>query len=312
MKTFEVRGVSLFLLFAATPAILFLPFLFLDHVVFFGNTDALNYTNLLKLVAGRMAAGDINPRWLAAANIGTGSAAPYYYPSLAYVITAALTAPLAPFDPDASFRLLGGMYLSQVASGLTAWWWLRSHFEQRAALLGALLFVLLPYKFIYIYLHFNLAQLWALVWLPMTMIACDGIVAGRVRAIPAFALATALIAITHPLTLLAFGAIPVAYVLWFGRPRLGRSVVYLALGSLLGAGLASVYLLPMALTLDWVQQDYFIGGKSSVLNNLNHRDLLFFLLYLGIAAITSAVLRRIPDAARGQREGAMFWSVVIL
>ena len=237
------------LVWLLAPLPLFLPLAFLPRLLFFGNLDALFYTNVLALTSENVNSGHLWIRWFAAANAGMGSTVMMFYAPLAYLSTAILEWPLGAFHLDIGARFVLGMYFAQVLSGAAAFAWLRNRFSARVALIGSVVYVLLPYKFVYIYLHFNLAQLWALVFLPLWMLAAEKLAAGgSLRAVAGFALAGAATYHSHPLTVLAFGIVPACYVVWAARGRmavLGK----LVLAGLLMAGLCLIAVLPQQRTI---------------------------------------------------------------
>jgi hypothetical protein len=172
--------------------------------------------------------------------------------------------------------------------------------------------MLLPYRLVYIYLHFNLAQLWALVWLPLWLAACDRILAGRRHGVWAFAICAALVTYSHPLTLLAFGAVPVAYLGWLGRDRWRRTAGHLAAALALTGGLIASYAASFTEMKQWMLDSglagsAFNGGRYSVFNNLSHVDSVLVSPYIAIAVVVLMLSRRqvdIPHACR-------FWIATI-
>ena len=204
------------------PLALFLPLFFLSRVMFLGNRDALFYGNVPALTSDALRGGHFFTRWFADANASMGSAVMMFYPPLAYIATALFELPLAGLHLNPDTRFILGIYASQVLCGVTAFAWLKRDFRIRTAFIGSLLYVLLPYKFVYIYMHFNLAQLWALAFLPLWMLGVEKPVAGDgARAAAIFALRGAATYYSHPPTVVAFGVVPVCYTLWFARRQVG-------------------------------------------------------------------------------------------
>lgn len=292
-------------LHALAAFITIVPLFFLNTASFFGNTDALFYTNVLTLVASHMADGDWLPAWVPEANGETGSPVMYYYSLLSYQITAALGVPIAAFDPLGSRRLVLGMFLAQWVGGVLAWLWLRRRFSRIPALLASLLFTLFPYKWIYIYLHINLAQLWALAWLPPLMMAAEDMVRGKRTAIVWYGMCLALIALTHPPTLVAFAAIPALYVLIFS-PNTLRALPPLFKAHALSLVLAAYYLLPVLLNFDLVQAGMSNVGRMHYAENLSHLDLMYNFHYLVIAVLMVGIMLRLPEF-RQSRAGQELW-----
>jgi hypothetical protein len=294
------------------PLPLFLPLLFIPRVMFLGNPDALFYGNILAMMSDSMKSGVLLPRWLADANAGFGSPVMMFYAPLAYIVTAWITLPLSPLHMGIGAQLVAGMYASQVVSGSTAYAWLKRSFAPRVAMTGSLLFVLLPYKFIYIYLHINLSQLWALALLPLWMMAAQDMLRGGRRAIGWYALALAGVYYTHPLTLIAFGAVPGAYVMWFGRRTLLRSVTRLGVAHVLGLGLCMLQALPAHFAMPWIHAERFMEGKYLWRDNFYHIDVILCAYYGMIALLVGAAIRYVPSlAGSAMAKEGVFWIIVI-
>jgi hypothetical protein len=267
------------------PLALFVPLFFVRRAIFLGNSDGQFYGNVLALTADALHSGHFYTRWFADANASFGSPVMLFYAPLAYIAIALIELPLTDLHPDLGTRLFLGMYASQVLCGITSFTWLKRHFSIRTAFIGSLLYVLLPYKFIYVYIHFNLAQLWALAFLPLWMLGAEKLAAGEgARASAIFALAGAAVYYSHPLTVIAFGAVPVCYTLWFGRRR--RSAwAWLALGCVLMAGLCLMLALPQRQYLSWIHEEGFLSGKFDWRRNLYHVDVILCGYYGIIAAL---------------------------
>lgn len=295
----EVITISLWQAFAALLTLL--PLLFLNISAFTGNTDALFYTIILKLTAHHMAQGEMWPGWLSEANGATGSPVLFFYSRLACQLTAILGAPLAFIDPLGWKRLVLGMFAAQWVGGMAAWMWLSRFGSRRAALVASVLFTLFPYKWIYIYLHINLAQLWALAWLPPLMMAAEDMRDGK-RAAPVwYGLWLGLLALTHPPTLVAFGAVPAIYVLVFSRKRLAE----LASAHLVALALSACYWLPALLNKSLVQAGQFTREQWNYAGNLSHYDLLLNFHYAVIAALVIGLMLHGRQMREHKRE--LFW-----
>jgi hypothetical protein len=290
------------------PLALLLPMLVVPRVKFLGNLDALFYGNVLALTSDALRSGHFYTRWFADANASMGSPVMIFYAPLAYIATSLLEFPLAGLHLNLETRFVLGIYASQVLCGVTAFGWLKRHFPARTALIGSLLYVLLPYKFIYIYVHFNLAQLWALAFLPLWMLGAEKLVAGDgARAAAIFALGGAATYYCHPLTVIAFGALPVCYTLWFARRRVGVWA-WLALACGLMVGLCLMLALPQRQYLSWINEDGFLTGKFGWRENLYHVDILL----CGYYGITAALLGLAAIRCRGIRDSrragfTLFW-----
>jgi hypothetical protein len=290
------------------PLLLLWPMFFIPQVKFLGNRDALFYGNVLMLTSDALQRGHLYARWFADANASMGSPVMMFYAPLSYIATALFELPLAGLHPDWGTRFVLGIYASQVLCGVTAFMWLKRHFAIRTAFIGSLLYVLLPFKFNYIYDPPNFAQLWALALLPLWMLAAEKLAAqGGAGASAMFALAGAATYYTHPLTVVAFGAVPVGYTFWFAR---GRKTVWLwlALACGLMGCLCLMLALPQAQYRDWIREEGFLSGKYDWHRNLLHID-VFLYAYYGLIAVlmgwAAARCRAIKDG--GLAGPGFFW-----
>ena len=285
------------------------PLLFFPLASFVGNSDALFYAIVLKQLAHSMTQGDWLAHWLPQANDGHGSAVMLFYNPLAYYISAILGAPFAEFDPLGWKRLVFGMFIAQWAAGFTSYIWLARRFSPNVSLVASLLFTLFPYKFVYIFLHINLAQLWALVWLPLLMMSAEDLAAQKAKAIAWYGLWLSLLALTHLLTVIAFSGLPVLYALVFSTSRF-RTLLHLALAHMLAIGIAAFYLLPAILNAPLVNTGMYTIGRFYYAQNLSHYDLLLNLHYAVIAALCLGLWLRSPSL-HSTRFGKETWFYMI-
>jgi hypothetical protein len=290
-----------------------LPLFVFDTAAFAGNTDALFYCMVLRLTAHHMALGDWLPGWLAEANGGVGSPALHYYNLLAYQLSAILGAPLASLDPFGWKRLALGMFFAQWVGGMAAWAWLSRHVSPRPAIIASLLFTLFPYKWVYIYLHINLAQLWALAWLPLLMMAAEDMCRGKRTAPVWYAVWLALIGLSHAPTLVATGGLPAVYVLCFSIRKWAYRLVPLLQAHILALLLIAFYLLPVALNFGLLQAGASNTGRMAYAGNLSHHDLMLNFHYAIVAALAIGLFARIPalNGTLAQKQ-LIFWVAALV
>lgn len=299
---------ALFYWLAAT-VLYFLPGLFLGLEFLLGSKDALFYTIVLKLYGGAMADGEFYPRWLADANAGLGSPVMIFYSPLSYLITGLVFGWLAPFDPLGHDRFLYSMALAQVSAGFTSFIWLRVRFGDRLALAGSLLYILLPYKFLYIWLHHNMAQLWALVWLPLWMLAAERLAQGNKHAVIGYGVCLALVAYTHLLSLIAFIALPALYVLFLSTMPWSRRMVMLVAAHVVGFMLCAVYFLPILFNTQFVWSSSFVKDFYQATLHLKHPDTYLCLYYLITAGLVAGLISRLPAKPK---DAGIFWFFAIV
>lgn len=314
VKNFPVDDARIrWLCWIIAPAILFIPFIFVSPISFFGTFDAVFYTNILALLTHAVHSGEFFPRWLADANNGMGSPVMLFYTPLAYLVTTLITLPLVPFHMGIESQFLISIYASQIFSGYAAWLWLKSNFPPRIAFIGSLFFVLAPYKLIYIFEHMNMALLWAVAFLPLWMLAAQHMLQTPRRAMGLYACVAAAVYYTHPLTAFAFSCVPACYVLWFGRGnRCYMHYAYLAAAHFLAAGLCFMQAWPQYHYLSWIHANEYISGQFSWRQNLYHIDIMLCAYYGIIAAMVVFAVMRIP-AIRSLylSRVSLFWTTVL-
>jgi hypothetical protein len=296
---------------ALAAAALFLPLFTLGSDFLFGFKDKVFYTTILDLYGVAVRNGEFYPRWLAEANGGQGTSAMIFYAPLAYFLTTILFEWLAPLDPLVHLRFILGMGMSQFIAGILCYIWLKRHFEKRVAFIGSLLYVLFPYKFFYVWFHHNLAQLWALAWLPLWMIAAEYMCEKHRNAVVFYGVAIGLVCYTHPLTLMVFAPIPALYVLLFSSSPRGKTIISLAVAHGLGLGISAAYLLPMIVNRPFIYADSYISGFYQVTNNLLHPDTLFCLYYLIIIGLVFLLSRLCHDTKTRQARLFYFFSALV-
>ncbi len=193
--------------------------------------------------------GESYPRWLADENKGYGS--PIFiaqYP-LPYFVTALLR-PITSF-PDASreARELGlFMYLALAAAGLAAWFWLRRFTNPLAATLAAIVYMALPYILEDgVYARDAIGELCSFIWMPLALSLCE-LMYQRRTAVFTLSGVFGLLVVSNLLSAILFAPMLTIYAILYGKriePSLSRRALRVLLAQLLGAGMASVYLVPL-------------------------------------------------------------------
>lgn len=235
-------SLKLLLFFALVAAIAFLPRLVFNPIQ---PTDVGHHVMWIKHFVGQLLQGDLVPRWLYGMQGGFGSPIFYFYPPVAYY-AAALFAPFLLIDSQGWYLIFGSAWLALALSMLACYAYLIRHMAHKAALWGALLYLLLPFHLI-IDLHFRfaLAELWAFVWLPLLLWEAEMMMAGKRRGMIGFAFATAGLALSHVPSLVLCMPLFVGYVL-LATPaahRIRRTLEAIVAG-ILGMGIAGYFLVP--------------------------------------------------------------------
>ncbi len=229
------------LLVAAAAILLTLPVLL--HGPMAGGHDTYEHLNFTEHFTEQFWGGDLYPRWLLKMNHGLGSPTFFVYPPLPAFIDALLQ-PVAKALHFSAFRLME--YLAMFGSGLSALVWAGTLAPRRIALAVSIIYMLVPYHLIAdFYRRTALPECWALVWIPLVLFFTARLMNKERSALAGLAIAYALMIISHLISVLILSPVPLAaaMVLSESCEKL-RNTLRVAAGMLLGAGLASFYLVP--------------------------------------------------------------------
>jgi hypothetical protein len=286
---------------------------------------AMWYTNF----SAQLLAGDVYPRWLINLNGGLGSPVFFYYAPLPYYITT-LFAFLMPGGLYGTLHLGASAALAIIASGLTAYGWLKESAGARAAAAASVLYMLMPYHLaVDVYTRDAFAEVWAFVWMPLILYFVRRSSGNSDRSKffpPGLALAYAALVTTHPPSTLIFSPIPLCYAFFTTEPqRRLRATLRTAGGMLLGAGLSSLYLLPAMLNQEFISLGDLLPGDYHQrwlrLTNFNlllieGRVTVAFLLTAGVV-ICAFIMSRGDGGTTATTEGnagkreRLFWLSVV-
>jgi len=206
--------------------------------------------------------GILYPRWLPGSWGGLGSPTFYFYPPLYFWLAAfvdAVTLHLLPIDALVSATSA----LVLALSGVTMRIWLRIFVPPRAALLGALAYMVAPYHIYDIYARGALAESCAYALLPLIALAIRRLAEGRKRYFFLFAASYAGLALSHlPSALLASLFLIPAYAIFCGlryAASLPRFLAAIAAGAIAGIGISACYLLPALTLLPFISANALAG-----------------------------------------------------
>ncbi|MCB0714148.1 MAG: hypothetical protein KDD67_17625 [Ignavibacteriae bacterium] len=223
--------------------------------------DGFFHVQWYSTFSGQLFGGELYPRWMVNVNGGLGSPAYFFYPPLTSY-TASLFGFLKPFDPFGLHRLGLATTLIMIASGLGMRKWLREFFDERYALIGALVYMLIPFHYsMDLLIRSAVAQVYAYVWLPLILLALQRLITGGRYAQVGLSLAYAALILTHAPTTLLFSPLIPLYVIAMSKPgeRL-RTLVKSGASLLLGVGLSATYLFTAMAHQKYVNMDsMFIG-----------------------------------------------------
>jgi hypothetical protein len=276
-------------------------------------------------------AGDLYPRWLIDHNEGLGSPTFFFYPPLPFWLTALL----APLFPGESAPVSALAWVATAMLALSGWFtylWLRTSVPATAAVFAAALYQVAPYHLLIdLYQRAAFAEFCAMTWFPLILLAADRASRGRGRWVLLLAVGTALLALTHVLSLLMFAPLVPAYAALAAQPgRRLNAVATTALGMILGLGLSGAYLVP-ALTLQqhvnmqvlwqgWGHYRQYLYDRELVLASGGHIFHLLLLMTLLGSIVLAALLWRLATSGpagkagteRADRRLAHFWMLVVL
>jgi hypothetical protein len=212
--------------------------------------------------------GDLYPRWLMDMNAGLGSPTFFFYPPIPYYFTSIFHLFFVN-DANGWYPLLLSTLLALVASGLTAYFWLKTICDRNSALIASILYMALPYHLaVDLYARFSFAEYWTFVWVPLIFYFSNKIVNGHKSNILGFAVSYALLGLTHLPTLVIFSIFPVLYVLFLGLGRKRKkALTRILLGMIMGIGLSAIFWLPALTTQKYVSLDSISQGEFFYANN---------------------------------------------
>ncbi|NQE63568.1 6-pyruvoyl-tetrahydropterin synthase-related protein [Caulobacter sp. RHG1] len=231
-----------------------------NHSYFFNSAWILEFDDALKR-------GIFPPRWLHGAFGGMGAPSFYYYPPLAFYITAVVAFFSESKLAYAHIAAWGGFYMT-LASGLTMFAWLRRQTGEILALAAAVAYILAPYHQVDYFVRGSMGETVAYIVLPLLALCLQGAAAtprstasARVW-IAGLAVTYALLILSHLTTLLlvSITLLPIYGLnLVFQAPVGERKAAFLrcVAGGALGIALAASYLGPAAFmqkyaSLEWM------------------------------------------------------------
>lgn len=319
-KTSELNAIVLICLLGVG---LTLPAFYSD---FYTGHNVLTHLMWSRHFAEQFWGGDLYPRWLMNMNDGLGSPAFFFYFPFPYYITSLFHAPFLPLPADGWLQLGLASSLAFTSSGVFCYLWLKSTFGSRAATLGTVVYMLLPYHLLVdLFYRFAYTEFWAFAFMPLCLLGVERIRQGARFGLTATATSYALLFLTHLPTVLIFTPVLLVYMAVIS-PTGKRSghVLRLAIGLGLGAGLAAFYWVPAILNQTHVTFAAMTQGEFRFENNFlfsllkshpkkselgsYHSFVTFSTLFtLAIGLVSWLLARRAPGVGKAAR---VFWFVV--
>lgn len=250
--------------------------------------------------------GVLYPRWLPRAHDGLGSPTFYFYPPLAFYLSALFG--LAGLSTYGS--ILAAFGTGFFLSGLAMHAWL-SGWTKRP-LIGALVYMAAPYHVLDFYARGALAEFTAVALIPVVALGLRRLAKGERGGLPVTALAYGAMICTHlPLALLTSLFLIGPYALFLTRGRI-RKLVRFVPPLMIGIALAAIYLVPAlllepyrdasklwadpALTAEnWTLWSFHVRGPATGMRWM----IVIMLAVLGLPAAVYALLQRSGWAAYG-------------
>ena len=204
--------------------------------------------------------GDFYPRWLFQMNNGFGSPSFFFYPPIPYYFTS-LFHPFFVNDIFGWNQLCISSSFGLIASGLTAYIWLKEITKKNSALIASILYMAWPYHLVVdLYMRFAFAEYWSFVWMPLILYFSVKIIKTlKYKMFLGLAFSYALLAMTHLPTFIIFFPIPLGYILFtlFTRNQVHkkRILFYLALAIILSIGLSAIYWFPALTSQKYINID---------------------------------------------------------
>jgi len=177
-------------------------------------------------------------------------------------------------SPVLAYNVL--VFLGALLSTVLLYKFLRYSVEPWPALLGTALFAVAPYRIVNVYIRGALPEFISLIFLPWILIGVhQSLVQKRWLGLVNVGVATALLALTHPMLLLISCVVIVPYSLFTAWPWMKNWKPLAALGGIaaLGVGVASFYILPLLYDIRYT--NYGSAGPEFASNSFLNLTQLF-------------------------------------
>ena len=286
--------------------------------------DAMVHVARFKHFANQLWSGELYPRWLVDMNGGLGNPIFFFYGPIPYYVASLFA--LVPKEPYGWSQLGLAAAIAVIASGITAYIWLKEASSSTAALIAAVLYMMMPYPLaVDLYRRAALGEHWTFVWMPLVLYFTRRLASRDSLAVVGLSSAYGLLVLTHAPMTLSFSLIALGYAVVVAEPHqrimaIVRTVVSMGLG----IGLSAIYIVPAMITRGYVAAtelqagyiDHFLFSKSYYYLFLPYfTDLVTFLsqvtvITLSVAFVAFTFTR---NSTVGQvRKEATFWLLILV
>jgi hypothetical protein len=269
--------------------------------------------------------GDLYPRWLQGMNAGLGSPTFFFYAPIPYYFTSFFH-PFFANDLQGWYQLKFSASFALIASGITAYLWLKTITNRNSAFISSLIYMALPYHLsVDLYRRFAFAEYWSFVWMPLILYFSVKIINGHRINIVGFAVSFALLIMTHVITLIMFFIVPIGYIIVMaGRRRRKKALVRTGFALILAIGLAAIYWLPAMATQEYISMkeimgiSYFYGKHFLFLNQPSYyaqnlwKYLEVMTLLMGGLACCAFIIARTNSIATSRQESNYWFFIAMM
>lgn len=268
--------------------------------------------------------GELYPRWMLNMNAGFGSPTFFFYAPLPYYITSLISL-LFQMNPTSCNPLVISASVALIASGITAYFWLKAFTSAEFALIVAIIYMVLPYHLVVdLYIRFAFAEFWSFVWMPLILYWSIKIADGKTASILWLAISISLLIFTHLPTFIIFMPFFIGHFLFATDKNLRKTVYFNhLLAIILAVGLSAIYWLPALMTQEYVSMQSMFSGMFHYTNNFlltgpiyGHskafwRYLTFVTVLLSSLAYGAWLFSRMQTHLTIRRE-TNYWIIVVL
>jgi hypothetical protein len=270
--------------------------------------------------------GEFYPRWLQNMNSGLGSPTFFFYAPIPYYFTS-LFSPLFHYNTLSCKELGLSSSLALVASGLTAYFWLKEIVPKNSAAIASILYMAWPYHLFFdLYTRLAFAEYWSFVWIPLILYFSKKIVKDSRLNIIGLAISLALLVLTHLPTFIIFFPVSVGYAIFIASRNQWKIVsVRLSIAIIIAIGLSAIYWLPAMTTQESISMDvltdYYYYANNFLFRGIGHStspDNFLSLLELstaltgGLAFCAWKISKIYSEVTSSSRRESNFWMIVAM